>query len=180
MDEKTDYQWEWFVAIAAFILLECLIILIVFLVNRKKYNELCNAYLSNDYSSVIKLSKCLNSRYIDAKAKDNGRVYLAVANLELGNNDKFLEEINKVQDDEILSKKYFWLAIDSIIKHNKNDFENYKGQLINSKDCSNKDTALKIMRVVEKSQNESCIFDQFDLALIKDIKSDILRNLLKT
>lgn len=111
MDEKTDYQWEWFVAIATFILLECLIILIVFLVNRKKYNELCNAYLSNDYSSVIKLSKCLNSRYIDAKAKDNGRVYLAVATLELGNNDKFLEEINKVQDDEILSKNTFGLRL---------------------------------------------------------------------
>ena len=178
-NEKTDYQWEWWVVLAAFILLEALVVLIIFLANRQKYKKLCDAYCKKDYSSVIKLSKCLTSRYLDEKAKDNGRVYLAVANLELGNNDKFLEEINKIQNDEIISKKYFWLAIDSILKHDKNDFEKYKEQLMNSKSCSNKDTALRIISMVEKSQNENCVFDRNELELVKDIKSETLRNLLK-
>ena len=92
-NEKTDYQWEWWVVLAAFILLEALVVLIIFLANRQNYK------------------KCLTSRYLDEKAKDNGRAYLAVANFELENYDKFLEEIDKIRHEDIVSKKYFWLWV---------------------------------------------------------------------
>ncbi len=88
-NEKTDYQWEWWVVLAAFILLEALVVLIIFLANRQNYK------------------KCLTSRYLD----DNGRAYLAVANFELENYDKFLEEIDKIRHEDIVSKKYFWLWV---------------------------------------------------------------------
>ena len=92
-NQKTDYQWEWWVVLAAFILLEALVVLIIFLANRQNYK------------------KCLTSRYFDEKAKDNGRAYLAVANFELENYDKFLEEIDKIRHEDIVSKKYFWLWV---------------------------------------------------------------------
>ena len=53
----------------------------------------------------------MTSRYLDEKAKDNGRAYLAVANFELENYDKFLEEIDKIRHEDIVSKKYFWLWV---------------------------------------------------------------------
>ena len=34
-NEKTDYQWEWWVVLAAFILLEALVVLIIFLATSK-------------------------------------------------------------------------------------------------------------------------------------------------
>ena len=38
-NEKTDYQWEWWVVLAAFILLEALVVLIIFLANRQNYKK---------------------------------------------------------------------------------------------------------------------------------------------
>ena len=92
-NEKTDYQWEWWVVLAAFILLEALVVLIIFLDNSKNYK------------------KCLTSRYLDEKAKDNGRVYFVVDHFVLENYDKFLEEIDKIRHEDIVSKKYFWLWV---------------------------------------------------------------------
>lgn len=178
-DEKTDYQWEWYVAIAALVLLYFLIILIIFLVNRKKYKQLCDAYSNGDYTSVINLSKCLNSRFLDARAKDNGRAYLAVAYLELDNNEKFLDEINKIQHEDVLSKKYFWLSVYSLIQQEKDNFEHYKECLINSKNDNNRDTALKILDLVERRQNGDGELAPSELELIESLKFKTLQNLLK-
>lgn len=178
-DEKNDYQWEWFVVLAAFIILEVLVVLIIFLVNRQKYKKLCDAYCNKDYSSVIKLSKCLSSRYLDEKAKDNGRAYLAVANLELENYDRFLEEIDKIRHEDIVCKKYFWLWVYYLKQSEKEQLDYYKECLQNCKDTENKEKALRMLNLIEKRQSNSYEMDSSDLEFVKDVTSDTLKNLMR-
>ncbi len=178
-NEKTDYQWEWWVVLAAFILLEALVVLIIFLANRQKYKKLCDAYCKKDYSSVIKLSKCLTSRYLDEKAKDNGRVYLAVANFELENYDKFLEEIDKIRHEDVVSKKYFWLWVYNLKLSQTEQLDYYKECLQNCKDSENKEKALRMLNLIEKRQSNSYEMDSSDLEFVKDITSDTLKNLMR-
>lgn len=181
MDDNVEYHWESLIytgiVVGVIFVGSMLIFGVLFLVSMSQLKKLSNAYANQQYDKVIKLRNCNRMFKKASKGKDSVHYVVATAYLETGNNEMFLEYINKISYADLINLKSFWMAVYSILNEDYEHFTYWQEQLQNSTNESNKDGSLKMLDILYKHKKENYILTEEEKEIVLKMKSNVMNSI---
>lgn len=147
---------------------------IVGAINTKKVKNLLNAFKNKDYANVVKY-KSLCDRLKYNKDIDSLYLTMAISYLELGNTDEFLEYIGKIQGENTVGYKYFWMAVNAVLKNSAERFNFWYAKMNSAPPVE--DNYHRMIELIKKRLIDDVELTDEDQAIIDKVHYDTIKNL---
>lgn len=178
MADNEAYDKESFIisisSFLGFVLVGVVACFIVGAINTKKVKKMSDAYANKDYSYVIKNSY-LCSRLKYHKNIDSLYAVVATSYFEIGNDDEFLTYLGKIQSDNSVWYKYFWMAVYSISVNRVDQFDFWQEKLFNTPNAE--ENYQRIIKLIEKKNVKDEILTEEERSFIDGLHSDKIKSL---
>ncbi len=159
--------------------------LILGIVYGKKWKKISIAYQNKDYAFVVS-NNSLCSKLKKNKHVDNLYLIMAISYLELGNRDEFLRYLGKIQDENAVGYKYFWMAVNAILENSVERFNFWYAKTQsapNIDDAYNRTLELikkRLIDNIELTEEEQSFIDKRHTDTIKNLFNEPVRLCLPT
>lgn len=162
--------------LCAVTIVSLIISLILGFVYGKKWKKINIAYQNKDYAFVVS-NHALCDKLKANKRVDSLYLTMAISYLELGDKDEFLEYIGKIQGENTVGYKYFWMAVNAILENSAERFNFWYAKMNSAPPVE--ENYQRAIELIKKRLIDNITLTDEEQAFIDESHTDTIKNLFK-